>query len=114
MTLYAGIGGFPELTATIERRTVTVSNDGSPGGVFTSLAASVPAKFVELSGDEAIRYQRESNRYTAKLQFAHTQDVLTRDRIVFDGRTWEVITVTARRFSSGLVSHLDAIVEETQ
>lgn len=104
---------FFTLSVTVQRRSATTSASGFAGGAYANLATTVPAGFVELSGDEAIRFQRLSNRYTGKFLFAPGQDVTTADRVVWGIRQFEVLSVIVRRYADGLESHREAIAAET-
>ena len=105
---------YLNLLVTIQRRSSTTTAAGFPGGDFTTLASNVAAGFVELSGDEAVRFQRVDNRYTGKFLFDPGQSITEKDRVVWGSRTFEVLSVIVRRYASGLESHAEAVCAETQ
>lgn len=113
MTTFAP-GSLSTETVTISRFTSSTSAAGFPGGDYTTLASGVRAAFVELSGEEAIRFQRLDARYTGKFVLPAGQAITAKDRVAWGTRTFEVLSVIQRRYASGLVSHVEAICAETK
>lgn len=94
-----------------------VQNTASSGATTTAYVITVknaPCRFVTDSTDEAVRYQRETNRARVRFFLRPTLDVRGRDQIVFKARTFDVQGVT-RVYDDATeqVAHIEVLAEET-
>lgn len=92
---------FGSQVATIRRFSSTQDASGSYVRTYSDFATGVVCRFEEMTGDEAVRYQREANVKTYAVYFASSVDVRVQDRLLIAGTEMEVRNVHPLRDSSG-------------
>ena len=111
---------MPDILSTLNMRCdvyKSLQATASPGDTteaFVITVQNAPCRWVPDTTTEGIRYLRETNRAFGRFFLRPTIDIDGRDRIVFQGRTFEV-TGFVRQYDdvTGLVAHLECLVEET-
>lgn len=101
-------------TCDIYRAVQNTETSGATTTAYVIAVQAAPCRFVPDSTDEAVRYQRETNRARARFYFRPTIDIRGRDQIVFKARTFNVQGVT-REYDDAtqLVAHIEVLAEET-
>lgn len=86
-------------TCTIRRPTSASDSMGGQTITWADHATGVPVRVspVALVAGEQLVGDRLSGRKVWLLTFGHDQDVALTDRIVFDGRTFEVVAIDGER-----------------
>ncbi len=82
------------------RPTNTVDDGGSPVETFNTHLSSVTLKIDRQSGEESIRYRRETNRQQLKCFFQKGTDILEGDRIIPQEGDWEGKTLDVQDSSA--------------
>lgn len=84
---------------TIQRRATTTNAHGESVAAWSTLAASLPAEVVPLSGREIYAATQDQARAPARFRIRYRSDVTRAMRIVYDGATYDISDVAEdRRF----------------
>jgi len=100
------------ITVDTERPTISIDAYGMPVETFVSSLSSAAFKLDELSARESVLNSRESQTITARGWFVAGADVLPKDTILYDSRTFRVVGVRKIRTPIGTVHHTACDLEE--
>lgn len=98
-------------TITVYQQSAAVDSGGSPVLTFaTARVSNIAARVQPMSGSEAVRYGRESNRRMYRIFVAPGQGIVEEDRISWSSKTLDIVEVTDLQAAS-VVTRI--IAEET-
>src|SRR5688572_2960098 len=98
-------------TASITRPT-TSKTTGIPVQTYAAHLSGLTVYLQEKSGEESVRYGRESARNFGVAYVKAGYDIQTKDRLVIGGRTWDIQAVRTR--GAGRTLQMVLEVQETK
>ena len=101
-------------TATIQRNTPTKDASGGNVDAWTNSLIGIPVFEQQMGGDEAMRYERETNRRKSRWFAFNGQDIRAKDRMIYGSRTINIVNADSRAMNGrSHLAYIEIIGEET-
>lgn len=87
---------------TIEQKSVTLDAQNAPIETWSVFAANVPAAFKPVSGTDEVQGNEQSAQVRAEFWLRFKAGITTEHRIVYQGRTFDILDVVEINYRDGL------------